>query len=900
MKISARRLLVGFFLFFLAFSLFKYSVYAQNPQTTSTPTPTPISTTLAPGEPDWRVDAEVTQVGKNAERARELIYWVVKHPLIVKVPVIAKIWAMVRNVAYALSLLVIIGLALHLIIAVRNIGPTFSGISLGLERMTLFRILVRIAAILLFITFSYILMRLVIEGAEVLGRFFIEYLGGEDLFNIVFSGGNLEQNYTHFVGYRNFDPLEMEMASTSLFLVRLTSFTYNFMSVILILRQVILIFLLIVSPILAIILPFIFIRNTGWVWIGEFFRWLFYGPLFALFISALAQIWKAGIPFAFDFTRAKTGIMIYPTAVNILYGGPAQVLTATNTSNYIDTYAEYVIGLIMLWAAIVLPWLLLKIFRDYCCDILKENQNALMQILDKVRNFSLPPTPPLKPAPATSTGMTFNLPFRRPVYDSKLYEKESVIERINERNIENIRTQDLLKAVNLDVRTLRDIAHTETNRSVYSNIQNVLNKINNPASVSSISERNSYTHLKETLTKRAQQGDTTAINALRALSPKVSETPHLVSNLPSEVLREAVARPGMPVIVPQVQRVGTVSLPSIVSPALLQQVAQKTQVPQEKVEAVLKHLPTVTGTVEEQKEKLAEKAQITKEQVSDVLNNLPTEQIVSHVQTISAPPIITSGLLAQISQQTQIPPEKIEAVLRHLPTVTGTVEQRTEKLAQETQTTKEEVTNILSSLPKEQAIPQAAPTVTIEEYEEIKSMWLNHYRESEIPMTDKIQSRQQWLEEDVKKLSNTINLLTSVSIKDRQKGMEEVANLLPFLLLGGFGDLETITYLKAKLEAAKLVIGEMDQVEKAKEQMKKEEEKVEIPAEEKKEEEKQMEAEEALEQKLPEEKPEEKLASFMDATLSENQINNNQPIPANPTNLTNSTNNTNLPDQNKV
>src|SRR3989344_9381907 len=107
------------------------------------------------------------------------------------------------------------------------------------------------------------------------------------------------------------------MVFTSLFIVKLTSFTYNFLSVIVILRQIILMFLLVISPLLGLLLPFIFIRNTGYIWIGEFFRWLFYGPLFALFISALARIWKANIPYTFDFTRAQNGEMVYQTGINI-------------------------------------------------------------------------------------------------------------------------------------------------------------------------------------------------------------------------------------------------------------------------------------------------------------------------------------------------------------------------------------------------------------------------------------------------------------------------------------------------------------------------------------------------------------------------------------------------------
>jgi len=40
--------------------------------------------------------------------------------------------------------------------------------------------------------------------------------------------------------------------------------------------------------------------------------------------------------------------------------------------------------------------------------------------------------------------------------------------------------------------------------------------------------------------------------------------------------------------------------------------------------------------------------------------------------------------------------------------------------------------------------------------------------------------------------------------------MKQVSNILPFLLIGGFSQNEIVSYLKAKLEAAKSVKGELD------------------------------------------------------------------------------------------
>jgi hypothetical protein len=51
-----------------------------------------------------------------------------------------------------------------------------------------------------------------------------------------------------------------------------------------------------------------------------------------------------------------------------------------------------------------------------------------------------------------------------------------------------------------------------------------------------------------------------------------------------------------------------------------------------------------------------------------------------------------------------------------------------------------------------------------------------------------------------------------------QQGMQRVSQVLPFLLLGGFSKAEIVSYLKAKLEAAKTVMSEVLQVEKKQEE----------------------------------------------------------------------------------
>ena len=130
-------------------------------------------------------------------------------------------------------------------------------------------------------------------------------------------------------------------------------------------------------------------------------------------------------------------------------------------------------------------------------------------------------------------------------------------------------------------------------------------------------------------------------------------------------------------------------------------------------------------------------------------------------------------------------------------------------------------------------------TVSLEDYEDVKKMWLSHYKSAPVPVSENIKERKQWISEDIKKLNNTINLLSSSNPTLRQKGLEQVSELLPFLLLGGFSEVETLTYLRAKMEAAKQAMAESEAAEAAKKesQKSKEEEETLLPVEAKKKEE---------------------------------------------------------------
>jgi len=654
MSARLRKLLfVGVFLSVFVFQLTPL-VFAQ-----TTPAPSNL-TSCANNKANWQPDLQVTEIGKAADRSRQFLYWVFapNHQPINNAPILTEIWAFSRNMVYVFVVLVIVAFGFSYIFLKRR------AMSIDIPP-----ILIKIGAVLLWATFSYVLVLGLIQISEIMMRFFIENVGGRDLFNIIFSGVSKESNYVNFIGYRDTSFCSLESADTSLFLIKMTTFTYNVMAILMILRNIILWFLLVLSPFLAILMPFVFIRNIGWIWIGVFFQWLFYGPLVALFLSGVTKIWVRGIPYAFDFTRVnKPEGQIYKTAINILYGGPAQTLTPGNSANYVDTFAEYVIALVMLWAAIILPWLLLRIFRDYCCAAIATSANTLTAIFDRIRQYP-PPERPLAPTtgPTTTAGMAIDLPFRKTVSEMK----QATLSQMSE--ITKAATDQIASSLDMSISSLADIGRLEMDKDRVGELSSTLDKIGNPQNIATPAERERYSALRSELVNRATTGD------------KMAE--------------------------------------SILSASTGDKTAQ------------IMAVPTIGGRG----------------------TAIPALQ-----KAIGAKPIPLAG-------------------------------------------------------------KKAAPSVSLEDYEEVKKMWLNHYRSAPVPVSEKIKERSGWLSEDVKHLTNTINMLSSANSIQRQKGLEEVSNLLPFLLLGGYSDVETITYLRAKLEAAKQVQSELEAAAKAKEELKKEE-----------------------------------------------------------------------------
>ncbi len=872
----------------------------------------------------WIEDSEVTFLGKNGERARQFVYWVLQRDNIYFHSGLKEAWSNARNVALALAVLIVAVAGLLIIVSERVYAPF---------NVEIRDVVLKTAGVILFILFSFTITVSILQVSDILMLFFVENMNVRSLFNIFFTQPvanvleHSETAYKEFVGCRNLSTLAEESVRTSMFLVRITNITYFVIGVFLLIREIVIWFLVIVSPFLPLLLYFRFIRNTGFIWIGVFFQWVFYGPLVALFLGSVALVWQYGIPFIFNFSRINSPSgFIYPTGISILYGGPAQRLSFANTSNYIDTFAEYVISLLMLWTAVILPWWLLRIFRDYCCEGIYALKNVVMSFYEKyiTKKPPSPPSPKTPPASRISTARPAAAPAK----------VESVIKIDNIQQIKQMNTQQILETLDLKISNLQDIARLETNRQQREKVENVIKVLRQPELVTAPADRQKVMTLKTELYERAKQQDRLAEKVIQITSRSIFQQEKIRKEIIKEkpVVVDVATSVSTTVKVPQktVSQIFNSFSRSIVSHTqFINSIAKTVNVSEQKAEQVVN---TITQYLNQPVTNLtnvvSKRLNIAKEKVREILKTVShtaffskvvsdvsretkveREVVKSNVEqlkemiapaeasrqsSVSSTPLIEKLIekkklvktILKINQEVLQNTEIISMISRQTHTKENFVRQTIQEFNQALETgdkeaialsfadkDKREVLSYLYSRivdsvavvdkaakdthlePEkieqtvQEALPVIAepekeiektiappPTLSIEEYENTKKLWKDHYLKGEIPISENIATREEWLENDIIILTNTLNKLLSDDPKVREEGLEDVSYILPLFMLSDMKFEDILVYLKAKLEAAKEVKEELKKEELIKKQVREEMEseelvKVQRPAE---------------------------------------------------------------------
>jgi hypothetical protein len=729
---------------------------------------------------------------------------VTTHAAINNHPVLTKVWATARNLSYFFVILTAALLGLGIIIGQRTNFET------GIK---FWPAITKILLSILYIAFSATIIIAIVQLSEVMMKFFIENLGGKDLFNIYFSGVSQEKNYVNFVGCRDLNIRVQEAAKTEILMLKLTSWGYYFMGVMLLLRQIILWFLLFVSPFLAILLSLTFIKNVGTIWIRVFFQWVFYGPFFALFLGGMATIWKYGIPFIFDFSRINTTAgYIYPTAINILYGGPAQTLTVANNSNYVDTFVEYIITLIMLWAVTIFPWFLLRTLRDYCCEGINAMKNMMLANLN--------PGHPNGPSPSP-TPIPANISSNVGVEMKSSRETETTvktrIETIEE--IKKAKTEDISRSLNIKATNITDIAHFETNKTLNEATNKNINYLKNPIQASTPAERQKYMNIRSELSSRAARSDLAARQIINVFTASKTEQSHIRQNI-------------------------ITTLPKMIPVA--QVISYKLKLPQEKVEQISSAITNAVINNKNTIETISQKSGVEMGKTTQILNSLH--------QNINFP---TTKVVQKISDDTKIEKEKVTSVIKEFSVQIKSDVKIGEAITKENNFDSDQVKKVIDIQEQifnepEKNIEQTVvipPTVSIDEYEQVKKMWTRQYEKGEVPVTENLKSRSAWIDQDIVIITNTLNKLLSSQEEIRQQGLDDVGYVLPIFLVNNLTGEQLVAYLKAKIEAAKMVKALIDREKEVTERLKAgAEETIDVLKLKKKEEEKTMEMKEELDE----------------------------------------------------
>ena len=749
----------------------------------------------------WVADPEVTFVGKSASRADSFLNWTLENYNWICVKQVAAnkcdnlnnplipFWALIRNIVYALIALFVLATAFILIIT-RG------------QNITVMKFIPRFVLILVLVTLSFSLVEFILQAGDVIQGFFLkpggQIISSKDLLHVDFG-------YKDFTGYRLLGSQNDESAFITLVLVRLTAITYYVMTGVLLIRKIILWFFIIVSPIFPLLLFYKPIRNTGKIWVGEFFRWLLYGPLFAIFLQGLVVLWRTGIPLPFSQIDqglpGNAGAIVYPTAVNILLGGPKQIVGINNSVNLSDTFSLYVVALLMLWVVILLPFLLLKIFLDYINTLSFGDNVMLRQMWTRSSSFLGPkPQPPQPPGMTQPTGTARVMPFL-----TGRAQTITSVSAVNQAMVQE--STQVLRQANLSIPRMRDVARFETSmasrdavrQQEVSRFHQTLKHIANPHAAPVVTDKQRFSSVRDKLVEQKEKGNIVASSVLTA------------STVASSTLATTVKDREL----------------------------QKTELKQVLKQVGSGAAPVGEPDVRERLEKV--KAQLQEAKAKG--DQLATE-VLSTGSDLNVP-------TAQVSD------EKVDALV--------------DKLLAEEKKGNLVATAVLSG------IPGGAPSVnlptvnkvqqvSIEEYEEVRKMWLDNYRTIEPPkdLSGKETSRDEWINNDIEKVNQAITLLSSSDQQKVSEGMSMVANILPFLLIGGFSKNEVISYLKAKAEAAKEALTEMKKKEEEEETM--------VSRSEKKEEQKEMASQEKAfmpEDEKPEEKsPPKPIESITDDPLS--------------------------------
>lgn len=363
--------------------------------------------------------------------------------------------------------------------------------------------------------------------------------------------------------------------------------------------------------------------------------------------------------------------------------------------------------------------------------------------------------------------------------------------------IKQTKTEDITKSLNLSMNKITDIAKFETNKQTNETVRKNIDMLAQPTKANTPAERQKFMNIRTELFNRTIKDDKVARQILSSISTSRTE----MNTRKEEILRT----------VPH-------------SVAATQAVAYKVNISNDKVTSMNTTLMNTVSSTTSIMENITKVTQAPSQQIQTVLSSYKTN--IAH-----AP----AEILTNITKETGIATDTVKSIIKAIAEAVKKNKEVVKKVAEKEQMKEEDVERVIETQTPLVSEPQKTieqtvtipPSVSIEDYEEVKKMWTQQYEKGEVPASENITSREMWVDQDIVFITNTLNKLLSVDDKLRQEGIDDLAYILPIFLINSLKGEELIVYLKAKIEAAKAVKHDMDKEREITEKLKKKSEETE-------------------------------------------------------------------------
>jgi len=630
-------------------------------------------------------------------------------------------------------------------------------------------------------------------------------------------------DYQEFIGYRKWDVKYEDSVQNELALLKINTYTDYALAGVIILRILVIWALIIFLPLIFPLMVFPPTKKIAVVWFREYARWLLYAPMLILFLVAIPTIWSNSNVSTNESDTNK----IYHIGTNIILTAPG-LDTSTTTSSTTTTgtmwslgstseYARFITGIMMIWVAILLPLLLLRVAMSMVAQYSPKMQSYWQKTqLAQITNRFIPQSP--QPAPTPSPGSAIDATRISTTNNTNLLTRlreeeikaasepvKSLAGVIAESTQRTIPVPRMLEMVNIshsvpeitlattipEVRNISDIAKVETNPGKLDATNRLIAGLRNSDSIDNPEERERYRKLANDLNLKAKIGDYTAQKVQSAVT---NNNTKIITARANEELRREIIKQAMSRIVETSQNI--------------------------------ENAGSFNAMERDQKQ-------------TNIANDIKTQAAKGDQRAIAA-----QGAVSQIQAiakefghgRDDQAAGNIEALMKKIAqpqTITNPDEGRQfgalhDMLVEEQRTNKDsslkdslinlaEIAQINGKIPSDDVNANLDANLTREYLEQIcqddaefnktVEIWQDHYINTPFTPSPKFNDKNSWLEGEATKLDELLNNLLSPQPEIRQKALDEVKTIMPFLLIGGYSMIDIAKYLLAKLKAAKNVIG---------------------------------------------------------------------------------------------